>query len=146
MRSVTFALAALLVLGSVARAEDKPNPEQLKKAYDDALVQLKSAQDSKNALARQNAELTKQIDDLKKQLATAGGQIQDLRRQVADNDEKSFELRSFRAAWKSFMRVHPDLLVRWKLFLSDDVLSLPQEPLRMIDPTRPTFDSQAGID
>lgn len=146
MRTVIWLLVGLLISATASLAEDKPNPDQLKKAYDDALVQLKSAQDSKNALAKQNTELTKEVEDLKKQLAASGGQIQDLRRQVADNDEKTFELRSFYAVWKSFMHVHPDLLVQWKLFLADDALSTPRDPLRLIDPNWLLFDTQAHAD
>lgn len=146
MRTVIWLLVGLLAFATSSRAEDKPNFEQLKKAYDDALVQLKSAQDSKNDLAKHNAELTKEVEDLKKQLATSGGQIQDLRRQVADNDEKTFELRSFYAVWKNFLHVHPDLLVQWKLFLADDALSAPREPVRLIDPNWLLLDTQAHAD
>ena len=145
MRTVKWVVLLLVLSPSLSLAEDKPNPDALKKAYDDALVQLKAAQDSKNALAKQNADLVKEVDELKKQLAGAGAQIQDLRRQVADNDEKNFELRSFYAAWKSFLRLHPDLTVRWKLFLSDDALSAPQEPFRLIDPNWLLFDPQVSV-
>lgn len=144
MRTFKWVVLLLLVSPSLSPAEDKPNPEALKKAYDDALVQLKAAQDSKNALAKQNAELVKQVDELKKQLAGAGAQIQDLRRQVADNDEKTFELRSLYAAWKTFLRLHPELTIRWKLFLSEDALSTPQEPLRQIDPNWLLLDPQVS--
>lgn len=134
MRTLKWLVALLLVFPSLSLAEDKPNPAALKKAYDDALVQLKAAQDSKNALAKQNADLSKQVDELKKQLAADAAQMQGLRRQVADNDEKTFELRSSQAAWKSFMRLHPGLLAQWKLFIADDALAVPQEPVRLIDP------------
>jgi hypothetical protein len=145
MRRAKWLVVGLLICATASLAEDKPNPDQLKKAYDDALVQLKSAQDSKNTLAKQNAELTRQVEELKKQLAGSAEQVQELRRQVADNDEKTFELRSLYAAWKSFMHVHPDLLVQWKLFLADDALAAPREPLRLIDPNWLLLDTQAQL-
>ena len=137
MRRFLWVMAGVFVFGGVALAADKPNPDQLKKAYDDALVQLKDAQNSKNELAKQNDNLAKQIEELRKQLASANAQIQGLRRQVADNDEKTFYLRSYYAAWRAFLRTHPDLAVRWKLFLGSDPLALPQEPLPLVDPGIP---------
>ena len=127
----------LLAATGTALAEDKPNPDQLKKAYDDALVQLKAAQNSKNDLALQNDKLAKQVDDLKKQLAGAQGQIESLRRQVSDNDRKTFSLRAYQSAWQSFLRAHPELLARWNAFLADDVLALPHEHPALLDFTLP---------
>src|SRR5713226_2340903 len=50
-----WVIAALLLLPSGgARADDKPNPDQLQKAYNDALVQLQNAQNAKNELAGAN--------------------------------------------------------------------------------------------
>jgi len=129
-----WVIAALLLLSSGgARADDKPNPDQLQKAYNDALVQLQNAQNAKNELAGANDKLTKQLDDLKKQLAASQGRVRDLERQVSDNDEKTFRLRSFYAAWQAFIKTRPDLLVRWKLYLGDDVLAVPQEGRSLID-------------
>lgn len=136
MRTCVWVMAAVCLGGAFALGEEKPNPDQLKKAYDDALVQLKSAQDSKNALAKQNGELTRQLEELNKQLAAARGQVQELQRQVSENDEKNFFLRSCYAAWQRFMRVHPELLVQWKLFIGEDALATPDaNPL--VDPLWP---------
>lgn len=118
-------LAVLLLAATCVFADDKPNPDQLQKAYDDALVQLRQAQDAKNNLAKENERLGKQIDDLKKQIGVASARIGGLERQVADNDEKTFQLRSIYAAWKSFMKLHPDLLVSWRLYLGADALAAP---------------------
>lgn len=131
------ALSLLALMAGTALAEDKPNPDQLKKAYDDALVQLKAAQNSKNELARENDKLAKQIEDLKKQLAGSQGQIENLKRQVSDNDRKTFGLRSYQGAWENFMRVHPEVSARWKAFLADDVLALPQQHSTLLDFTLP---------
>jgi septal ring factor EnvC (AmiA/AmiB activator) len=127
----------LLAAGTAARAEDKPNPDQLKKAYDDALVQLKSAQNSKSLLASENEKLARQVEGLKKQLAGAQGQVADLRRQVSDNDHKTFQLRAYQSAWRNFLHAHPELLARWMAFLADDALALPQERSSLLDFTLP---------
>jgi hypothetical protein len=118
-------LAVLLLATTSVFADDKPNPDQVQKAYDDALVQLKQAQNAKNDLAKENEKLSKQIDDLKKMLGVATARINGLERQVAENDEKTFQLRSIYAAWKSFMKLHPDLLVSWRLYLGSDALASP---------------------
>lgn len=127
MRLLVWLLAAVCLLAGAARAEDKPNPDQLKKAYDDALAQLKAAQDSKNDLARENERLGKQVEDLKKQVAARQGQIDNLQREVSDNDRKTFSLRAYQAAWNNFLKAHPETMVRWKAFLAGDVLALPPE-------------------
>jgi len=132
MRACVWVLAALCLPAAFARAEDKPNPDQLKKAYDDALVQLNNAQNTKNELAKQNENLGKQVEELKTQLAAANRQIAGLRRQVSENEEKTFYLRSYYAAWQRFLQIHPELTRRWKIFLGDDPLALPQE-LPLID-------------
>ncbi|HEY2588411.1 MAG TPA: hypothetical protein VGI81_21905 [Tepidisphaeraceae bacterium] len=141
MRTCACLVAALCLLAAAAAgtalAEDKPNPDQLKKAYDDALVQLKAAQNSKNDLARENDKLARQVEDLKKQLGGAQGQIDKLRRQVSDNDQKTFYLRAYQSAWQSFLRGHPELLARWKAFLAQDVLALPEEHPALLDFTLP---------
>ena len=138
MRTFVWLIAAVFILAAPAMADDKPNPDQLKKAYDDALIQLKAAQDSKNDLAKQNEKLTKQVEDLQKQIHSNQQQISALQRQVADNDQKTFELKSYQAAWRNFLRAHPEMLVRWRLFLGEDALALPQDWFPMADlTTRP---------
>jgi len=104
---LVWLIAAVCLLACTAVAEDKPNPDQLKKAYDDALAQLKVAQDSKSALAKENEKLTKQVEDLKKEVAAGQGQIEILRRQVSDEDQKTFYLRAYQAAWQNFCEPIP---------------------------------------
>ena len=141
MRTCVWVIAALCLSAGASLAEDKPNPDQLKKAYDDALVQLKAAQNSKNELAKENEKLGKQVEDLKKQLAATQGEVQDLKRQVSDNEEKTFYMRSYCAAWRAFLRAHPELMVRWKLFLGEDPLASPDEPRPLLEPGWPSAES-----
>lgn len=139
-RAPRFVILCLLGLWiGTASAEDKPNPDQLKRAYDDALVQLKTAQNSKNELARENEKLAKQVDDLKKQLAGARSQIEHLTRQISDNDRKTFQLRACQSAWQNFLRAYPELLARWNAFLADDALTQPEEQSTGLEFTVPLF-------
>ena len=129
MRRLILAVSALFLLTSGARADDA----QLQKAYNDTLIQLKAAQDAKNELASSNDKLNKQIEDLKKQLSASQERIRRLEREVSDNDGKTFQLRSFFAAWQTYLKLHPEIAIRWRLYLGEDALAIPQEPRPLID-------------
>jgi predicted nuclease with TOPRIM domain len=123
MRALVWAVAALALSASITLAQDAANPEQLKKLYDDALAQLKAAQDRKNELAQQNEQLTAKVTDLQKQLDQVRGEVLELRRHDAESAEKTFFLRSHYAAWQGFVENYPELKARWKRFLETDLLS-----------------------
>jgi len=129
MRRLILAITALFLLTSGARADDA----QLQKAYNDTLIQLKAAQDAKNELASSNDKLNKQIEDLKKQLSASQERIRLLEREVSDNDGKTFQLRSFFAAWQTYLKLHPEIALRWRLYLGEDALAVPQESRPLID-------------
>ena len=133
MRMRVWLIIAVFATAPVVGADEKPNPDELKKAYDDTLLQLKAAQNSKNDLARQNDKLTRQIEELRKELLSSQGQVEVLKREVSDNDQKTFELRSYRAAWDKFLRAYPDLMARWKLFLGEDVLAAPSQTQPLVE-------------
>jgi uncharacterized protein YlxW (UPF0749 family) len=59
-RPIAF-VAASIVLTSVAMVHADPNVEQLRKLYDEALAQLRDAQDRKNELAQENERLRERI-------------------------------------------------------------------------------------
>jgi septal ring factor EnvC (AmiA/AmiB activator) len=139
-----FPLAVLVVTLALSlspagsRAQEQPKPEQLQKMYDDALAQLKAAQDRKSELAKENEKLTAEVDRLKKELDSTRAEATELRRQVAENAEKSFYLRSYHAAWQSFLREHADLEARWKVFFESDLLDpVRQETTNLLDPNWP---------
>ncbi|HET6246381.1 MAG TPA: hypothetical protein VFE47_01685 [Tepidisphaeraceae bacterium] len=128
MRGLTIVLVILLLSSAgISRADEPVKPEQLKKAYDDALVQLKAAQDRKAELAKENEALTAKVEELKKQLADSQSQAETMKREIADNDERTFYLRSYHAAWQAFIRRYPEVMARWKLYLGESLLSVPQE-------------------
>jgi septal ring factor EnvC (AmiA/AmiB activator) len=138
MRGLTFVFVMiLLATPTISLADDPVKPEQLKKAYDDALVQLKAAQDRKAELAKENEALTAKVEELKKQLAESQTQIDSMKKQIADNDERTFDLRSYHAAWQNFIRRYPEVMARWKLYLGDSILSVPQEIPDVINPESP---------
>jgi septal ring factor EnvC (AmiA/AmiB activator) len=139
MRAVACVLLATMLLIPVSnlRADEPVKPEQLKKAYDDALVQLKAAQDRKAELAKENESLAAKVDELKKQLATSQTELDAMKREVADNDERTFFLRSYHAAWQNFIRRYPEVMARWKLYLGNSVLTVPDSLPDVLNPEWP---------
>jgi septal ring factor EnvC (AmiA/AmiB activator) len=127
----------LLVSSGVVLADEPLKPEQVKKAYDDALIQLKAAQDRKAELAKDNEALAAKVEELKKQLSAAQSQIELQKREIADHEERTFYLRSYHAAWQNFLRRHPEVMARWKLYLGDSVLTIPQDAPDWLSPEWP---------
>src|SRR5688500_12547765 len=83
LRGVVVAVvivAALVSSPAAALAQENPNPEQLKKAYDAALEQLKAAQERKNQLAAENEKLAATVAELQKQLTAANARMEDMKR------------------------------------------------------------------
>ena len=139
--AVAAAVAVLALSAGLALAQDAANPEQLKKLYDDALAQLKAAQDRKNELATQNEQLTAKVGELQKQLDQARSEMLELKRHDAESAEKSFFLRSHYAAWQSFVDNYPELKARWRRFLETDLLSGTIELPSLADPQFPVTTS-----
>jgi len=125
------------VLSSTSWAQEEPKPEQLRKMYDDALKQLKEAQERRNELATQNEQLAKQVEDLKKQLDASTALAAGLQERVDAHAEESFKYRSTLAAWEVFLNLQPVLRAKWKVFLEREPLSVPSEPPVMLDPNWP---------
>src|SRR5258708_6417152 len=108
------AIALFLIIPAGAFADEEVKPEQLKKMYDDALAQLKAAQDRKAELAKENDSLNAKVQELQKQLAIAQDQVQSLKTEVADNADRTYFLRAYHAAWQRFLARSPELMARWK--------------------------------
>jgi len=147
MRALALAVTAVaLTVGlagaTLALAQDASNPEQLKKLYEDALAQLKAAQDRKNELATQNEQLTKKAAELQKQLDQARSEMLELKRRDAENAEKTFELRSHKAAWRAFVDRYPELKARWDRFLEKDILAANNELPKLTDGDWPMTKSE----
>jgi hypothetical protein len=131
-------VAAVLGLGQPAAAQENPNPEQMKKMYDDALVQLKAAQERKNQLAAENEKLAAEVAGLKKQVEQMQGRMEELKRADAEHAEKTFFLRSHYAAWQAFIRRYPDLMTRWKVYIQADFPATPRALPEGVEPEWPT--------
>jgi hypothetical protein len=126
------ATLSILFLPSVSAAafQDGLTQEQLRKMYDDALVQLKASQDRKAELAGENEKLQARVAELEKQLGEA-------RTELANQAERTFFLRSHYAAWQTFLSRYPSLLQRWRVFMEADVLTAPNEIPQWMDPDWP---------
>ena len=130
-------LLGVLAVSGVALGQEPVQPDQLKKMYDDAMVQLKAAHDRKNELAGENQKLKERIAELEKQAQERNARIDSLETELAGYAERTFFLRSHYAAWQAFMQRHPQLLARWKAYLERDLLSVPGEPPGFMDPGWP---------
>jgi hypothetical protein len=115
MRWLSILALAVVVMAPVARAGDEIKPEQLKKMYDEAVVQLQSAQDRKNELAMENEKLKARIGELEKQVETA-------KANEASFAERTYQWRATHAAWLTFLRRYPNLLGKWQAFMAGDVM------------------------
>ncbi len=109
---LTVLAACVLAPGAASFAQDGANLDQVRKMYQDALVQLKDAQDRKSELANENAKLAAHVADLEKQ-------IDAFKHEAAGEAERTFFLRSRYAAWEEFMKQYPDLMERWKSWLEN---------------------------
>lgn len=137
MRLLAGVMTGMLAFSGFVYAADTPTPDQLKKMYDEALVQLKSAQDRKNELAKENEDLKAKTEELAKDLAASQSQVQDLKRDVAENAQKDFYLRAYHAAWENFMARYPEVMARWKAFIESDVAAASPRMPPLIDPHWP---------
>lgn len=115
---------AILLLTSLAVAQD-PSPEQLRKMYDTALDQLKTAQDRKNELAAKNETLTARIAELTAELERVREQVKILERESLHFADRSFSLRAHFAAWQRFMAYYPRLKARWEAYLDGNIFTPP---------------------
>src|SRR5579862_911342 len=138
MQRLFLVTAMIFAVSGLAHAQDPSNNvDELNRKYQDALVQLKAAQDRKNELATENEKLTAHVADLQKQLDEAN-------RQASTFAQQTFQLRANYAAWEAFMKRYPLLLGKWKVFIESDPLALPSEWPDMVDPLHPLPTTQAG--
>lgn len=115
-------------LAAPALAQDNPNQNQLKKMYDDALAQLKSVQDRRNELARENEGLNEKVKALDAQVAALRNELEASRKSATIAAEKTFYMRAHYAAWQGFLQRYPDLLVKWRSYLGTALMLPTSEP------------------
>lgn len=98
----------------LANAQEQKSPEELNKLYDEAVSQLKAAQDRKNELAAENEKLSARIVELEARLASRDVE-------AASFAERTWALRAREAAWQRFIARYPEWKVRWDAFLAADL-------------------------
>jgi hypothetical protein len=125
-----WVVAVVMATAGLAQAQEQLNPEELNRKYQDALTQLKAAQDRKNELATENERLTARLAELEKQLEQS-------KREIATFAEQTFHLRVQNAVWQTFLKIHPVMMERWRIFLENSPLAFPQMPLELLDPANP---------
>ncbi|MDB5327132.1 MAG: hypothetical protein JWM57_2701 [Phycisphaerales bacterium] len=101
---------ALLLAGlaASARAQSAPTAEQ----YQDALNQLKAAQDRKNELATENQKLRQQIADQDKKSTQQAERMSTL-------ENRAYYLREHYAAWQQFIEQNAAVRVMWTAYFSN---------------------------
>ncbi len=132
-----FLWAGILLLSAAAvLGQDELKPDQLKKMYDEALVQLNKAQDRKNELQTENDRLNARLADLQKQLDATKAKLDDANREAGEFAQKTFYLRAHYAAWRMFIERFPNLKQQWEIYLEDGSSS-PRKWPDVMDPDWP---------
>ncbi len=111
--AVVFATSARL-----ARADDGPRPEDVRKLYDDTLIQLKQAQDRKAELARENENLAARVAELEKQAQANQSRLDDLQHQVDGFSDRTYFLQSHYLLWQRFMDLNPLIMKAWSDYIA----------------------------
>jgi predicted nuclease with TOPRIM domain len=123
MRPVRWLTLFVILASTCAYGQEPPNPAQLKKMYDDALVQLKTVQDRRNEMAREAEALRAQVKELQGKLTAAQTELADLKQSAAEYAETTFTLRAHYAAWQAFLKLYPELWTRWQLYLGSGLMT-----------------------
>lgn len=111
MNRLGIAMFVLMTSTSIASAQNTPSIEQLQKSYDEAMVQLKAAQDRKNELALENQKLTRRLAELEQQGA-------DVKLKLEALENRAYFLREHYAAWHDFLRLNPPIAAMWSTFFN----------------------------
>lgn len=135
MRGCAITVMGVMLAAVPAWSQELP-PAELRRMYDDALVQLKAAQDRKNELANDNERLQSRIAELERRLEQAQAQRDTARRELADIAAATWRVRAHYAAWEAFAARHPQLRSRWEVFFNSPLL----------DPTSPTLPDRLGVE
>ena len=130
MRLLLVAAIIFSTTGWAAAQDQGGNVDELNRKYQDALAQLKAAQDRKNELATENEKLNARLTEMQKQM-------DDSHRQAATFAMQSFQLRSEHAAWLAFLKRYPKLSQQWQLFIESDPLAQPTTLPSYVDPKAP---------
>jgi hypothetical protein len=123
MRWICVLVAAGMIASWVPRtlAQEGLSSEQLRRMYDDAVVQLKTAQDRRNELARENDKLRSRIT----QLETVEKELEKEMAAANARADKTFSARSERAAFQEFLAANPTIRIQWQTFMARGMPGMP---------------------
>ena len=117
---VLVAAAVFALKAPCALAQDGLSSDQLRRMYDDAVVQLKTAQDRRNELARENEKLRSRII----QLEQVEKQLQQVQAAVNKLADQTFQARSEHAAFQEFLTANPSIRIQWQAFSGRNSLGM----------------------
>ena len=118
---LVFGLAVGVGWASPVRAQEDIKPEQLRKMYEDAVANLKAAQDRKNQLAEENEKLKAEVLRLQGEVKDFHARIDALEADAAQFAARTYDMRLHLAAWEQFVKRYPGLRVKWELFLESPI-------------------------
>ena len=110
-------------------AQEELSSDQLRRMYVDALTQLKTAQDRRNDLARENQKLRDRISLLEKALDKSETEAIS----IAD---KTFQARSQASLFQEFLKSNPYIRLQWQSFVEKNLLTAP-DTKALLDPDWP---------
>ncbi len=113
--AIAYVLVGLVLSPIAVLAQDDLTSDQLRRMYEDALSQLKSAQDRRSELARENENLRAQITELEQK-------VRELQEQLDTIADVTLRVRSERAAWDAFLEAEPAIRRIWLGFLHENTL------------------------
>ena len=111
-RVIPLLLAAIALLAAAAPARAQEEGQNFEKLYNDALAQLKAAQDRKNELARENEQLREREQSLRETLLEA-------QQREAAELERTWLIRTHYVAWRQFILARPAVARQWREFVAD---------------------------
>lgn len=117
-RCSAIVFASLLLMPAALSAQEELSSDQLRRMYDDALAQMRTAQDRRNELARENEKLRARIAQLEKELQMAQSQVTDI-------SDGTFRARAEHAAINDFLDANPLIKRDWLAFLHQNLLASP---------------------
>lgn len=102
---------------SVAVAQEGPSPADLRRMYDDAVAQLRAAQDRRAELANENEKLKARLAEQDKRLKLLEARTAELEAQHDTFAERTYQLRASQSAWAAFLRTRPETRGQWEAYL-----------------------------
>lgn len=131
-RWCAMTLLTCLVLSSATLADDQLSSDQLRRMYDDAVAQMRTAQDRRNELARENEQMRAKLEKLER----AAKELADTQTQLTALADATYRARVESAALSEFMEAHPAVNVQWREFLRKNDIAAP-DPAQYIDANWP---------